>query len=90
MDHFKRGLVAATFDQLTKSQHEVLGYIPHHRAAGQGKWGGALSRWWAFRSDSIEHIPTDAGLVKPLMHFFPQPRDVWIEPTPDKRNSNAN
>ena len=26
MDHFKRDLIEATFDQLTKSQHEVLGY----------------------------------------------------------------
>ena len=25
MDHFKRDLTTATFDQLTKSQHEVLG-----------------------------------------------------------------
>jgi len=25
MDYFKRNLLEATFDQLTKSQHEVLG-----------------------------------------------------------------
>ena len=35
MEHFKRDLVEATFDQLTKSQHEVLSWaVPHHRAAG--------------------------------------------------------
>ena len=30
-DYFKRDLIEATFDQLTKSQHEVLGWIASYR-----------------------------------------------------------
>jgi len=42
MDHFKRELVEATFDQLTKSQHEVLAWLGAYPTTGPpGKERGA-------------------------------------------------
>ena len=44
MDHFKRDLPEATFDQLTKSQHEVLDKAPpSHVATRRGSSGYVIS-----------------------------------------------
>jgi hypothetical protein len=40
MNHFKRNLIEATFDQLTKSQHEVCHHTPPPDRRGR-EIGGA-------------------------------------------------
>jgi len=42
-----------------------------------------------FSGDSIEHIPTDKGLVKPLIYSSLIPSGVWIEPLPDTNGESG-